>query len=346
MEKSNAKTKNCFLLTCVEKSNGKLGRKVKVKLEKESACSLQSNSSYPNGLLLLSGLVRRPSHGEEEDPLLQPCVPPFNAAPCELPTKTFSQTSSLLVSAATPPSLFLMDIITVLFHLALLLSLPTVSIALIKRSIQTDQSALFALKSQLFDSKNLLRTNWTANVSVCNWFGVTCFSRHHRVVSLNLSYLGLQGSIPPDIGNLSFLSSIDLSGNNFHGNLPMEEGMVHLRRLRYISLANNNFGGEVPPWFGSLPNLRVLDLSSNSFVGGIPISLFNASKLESISIMFNQVQGNIPREIGNLGNLKILRMANNQLTGFIPLTLFNISSLQIVKYCHGSTIARNFENCH
>ncbi|XP_027156447.1 receptor-like protein 35 [Coffea eugenioides] len=223
-----------------------------------------------------------------------------------------------------------MDITTVLFHLALLLSLPTVSIALIKRSIQTDQSALFALKSQLFDSSNLLRKNWTANVSVCNWFGVTCSSRHHRVVSLNLSYLGLQGSIPPEIGNLSFLSSIDLSGNNFHGNLPMEEGMVHLRRLRYISLANNNFGGEVPPWFGSLPNLRVLDLSSNSFVGGIPISLFNASKLESISIMFNQVQGNIPREIGNLGNLKILRMANNQLTGFIPLTLFNISSLQIV----------------
>ncbi|CDO96775.1 unnamed protein product [Coffea canephora] len=201
-----------------------------------------------------------------------------------------------------------MDISVFLFHLVLLLGLPTASIAHIKRSIQTDQSALFALKSQLFHSSNLLRKNWTANVSVCNWIGVTCSSRHHRVVSLNLSYLGLQGSIPPEIGNLSFVNSIDLSGNNFQGNLPML----------------------VPSGFGSLPNLQALDLSNNSFTGAIPTSLFNASKLESISIMSNQLQGNIPQEIGNLGNLKVLRMANNQLTGLIPLTLFNISSLQIV----------------
>nr|XP_027102691.1 LRR receptor-like serine/threonine-protein kinase EFR [Coffea arabica] len=222
---------------------------------------------------------------------------------------------------------FLMDISVFLFHLVLLLGLPTASIAHIKRTIQTDQSALFALKSQLFHSSNLLRKNWTANVSVCNWIGVTCSSRHHRVVSLNLSYLGLQGSIPPEIGNLSFVNSIDLSGNNFQGNLPM---LVHLRRLKYISLANNNFGGEVPSGFGSLPNLQALDLSNNSFTGAIPTSLFNASKLESISFMSNQLQGNIPQEIGNLGNLKVLSMANNQLTGLIPLTLFNISSLQIV----------------
>ena len=47
-EKSKLRGKSCFILTCVKKSNAKLGRKVKVKLKKNSACSLQSNGSYSN----------------------------------------------------------------------------------------------------------------------------------------------------------------------------------------------------------------------------------------------------------------------------------------------------------
>ncbi|KAL3522457.1 hypothetical protein ACH5RR_015291 [Cinchona calisaya] len=221
-----------------------------------------------------------------------------------------------------------MDMVAFFFHLVLLLSLPTICISLIKRGIETDQHALLALKSHLSDPSVLLEKNWTTRVSVCNWSGVTCSSRHQRVAALNISFLGLQGSIPPEIGNLSFLNSLDLRGNNFRGNLPDE--MVRLRRLRYINLNFNKLSGTVPSWFGFLPNLQYLYLSNNSFTNTLPLSLFNASKLVSVYILFNELQGNIPEEISNLGNLKTLAMQGNQFIGSLPRTLFNMSSLEVI----------------
>ncbi|WMV17848.1 hypothetical protein MTR67_011233 [Solanum verrucosum] len=58
----------------------------------------------------------------------------------------------------------------------------------------------------------------------------------------------LIGKIPRDVGNLTFLISLDLSGNNLHGNLPQE--MARLRRLKFLDLSFNNFRGEIPSWLG------------------------------------------------------------------------------------------------
>ncbi|KAK2972170.1 hypothetical protein RJ640_029208 [Escallonia rubra] len=57
---------------------------------------------------------------------------------------------------------------------------------------------------------------------ICNWIGITCSRRHKRVAALHLANMGLVGSIPPSIRNFSFLVSLDLSNNNFHGHLPDE----------------------------------------------------------------------------------------------------------------------------
>ncbi|PHT83028.1 hypothetical protein T459_11471 [Capsicum annuum] len=61
------------------------------------------------------------------------------------------------------------------------------------------------------------------------------------------------GRIPRELGNLSFLVSLDLGSNNFHGNLPRE--MTCLHQLKFLDLSFNNFGGEVPSWFGFLHQL-------------------------------------------------------------------------------------------
>ncbi|KAM3394125.1 hypothetical protein P3S68_003127 [Capsicum galapagoense] len=60
----------------------------------------------------------------------------------------------------------------------------------------------------------------------------------------------LTGAIPSELGNLTFLVSLDLGSNNFHGNLPQE--MTHLHRLKFLDLSFNSFSGEVPSWFGLL----------------------------------------------------------------------------------------------
>ncbi|PRQ29183.1 putative non-specific serine/threonine protein kinase [Rosa chinensis] len=157
-------------------------------------------------------------------------------------------------------------------------------------NISTDQSALLALKAHITsDPHNLIFTNWSTNTPVCNWVGVTCGARHLRATALNLSYFGLQGSIPPQLGNLSFLVDIDLRNNSFQGPLPPE--LARLRRLKFISFGFNKFMGIIPTWFGSLSKLQTLSLYGNKFSGSLPKAIFNLSALEVISLSYNQLSG-------------------------------------------------------
>ena len=82
-------------------------------------------------------------------------------------------------------------------------------------SLASDESALLALKGSI-DSETLAN-NWTNATSVCNWIGVTCGGQPPRVTALNLSSMGLHGTIPPLIGNLSSLALLSLSRNHLDG---------------------------------------------------------------------------------------------------------------------------------
>ncbi|KAK2984312.1 hypothetical protein RJ640_002690 [Escallonia rubra] len=117
--------------------------------------------------------------------------------------------------------------------LAVILSIAVVSAI---TNITTDEHALLSLEAPI--------TSWSSSViHVCNWTGVTC-NRHGRVAALNLSNMGLLGTIPPSMGNLSFLVSLNLRNNSFSGGMPKE--MVHLRRIKEINLNFNDFSGGLP----------------------------------------------------------------------------------------------------
>ncbi|XP_059654891.1 receptor kinase-like protein Xa21 [Cornus florida] len=199
-------------------------------------------------------------------------------------------------------------------------------------NITSDLSSLLALKAHItFDPHGVLANNWSTATSICNWIGVTCgTTRPSRVTSLNISNMALEGTIPPHLGNLSFLVSLDLHNNNFSGQLPRE--LSHLRRLKFINLGVNKFSGQLPSWLGDLTELQQLLLANNSFTGTIPPSLSNASNLETLNFSTNFLQGMIPQEIGDLRNLKYLNAEFNQLTGSMPLTIFNMSLLQVIAF--------------
>ncbi|KAL6201502.1 hypothetical protein ACLB2K_025216 [Fragaria x ananassa] len=215
-------------------------------------------------------------------------------------------------------------------------------------NISTDQSALLALKAQISsDPKNKILTNWTSNSDVCNWLGVTCGERHLRVVFLNLSEFHLTGTLPPELGNLSFLAGMRLENNSFHGNIPRE--LAGLRRLTLFSIGFNNFVGEIPSWLGSLSKLQILNLYGNGFSGSIPTVIFNLSALQVLDLRYNQLSGTIPKEIGNLTMQKMLYLDSNNfkelpneigaldleelfvqensLEGLVPAGVFNMSSM-------------------
>ncbi|KAH7838191.1 hypothetical protein Vadar_023115 [Vaccinium darrowii] len=124
---------------------------------------------------------------------------------------------------------------TTFFSLALVLMLMHCFVALAGGAANytsSDESALLAFKTHItYDPNHILATNWSTNTSFCNWVGVSCRHRgQNRVTSLNLSNMGLQGTIPPQIGNLSFLTYFNISFNHFNGHLPAELGQ--LRRLK------------------------------------------------------------------------------------------------------------------
>lgn len=181
--------------------------------------------------------------------------------------------------------------------LILLVPCITAQSALTSPSNNTDLAALLDFKAQVKDPNGILASNWTASAPFCSWVGVSCDSSGKWVTGLEFEDMALEGTISPQIGNLSFLSSLVLSNTSLIGPLPTE--------------------------LGRLPRLQTLVLSYNSLSGTIPSILGNLTRLESLYLNSNKVFGGIPQELANLNNLQILRLSDNNLSGPIPQGLFN-----------------------
>ncbi|KAG6390343.1 hypothetical protein SASPL_148076 [Salvia splendens] len=180
----------------------------------------------------------------------------------------------------------------------------------------TDQDALLAFKNAIIvDTNGVLSNSWLTNTSICDWNGVSCGIKHHRVTALNLSNFALHGKLTPHLGNLTFLQSLDISSNNFIGALPAE--LSKLRRLKQVNATSNNFTGEIPR--GILTNMSLLediDLGFNQLSGELPSDICNnAPKLKRLFLSVNQIYGNIPRNIYKCSKMEELYLSRNNLTG-------------------------------
>ncbi|MBA0784937.1 hypothetical protein Gotri_027615, partial [Gossypium trilobum] len=82
-----------------------------------------------------------------------------------------------------------------------------------------------------------------------------------------------------------------------------------------IDLSSNQFSGEIPKILGGLHLRIVLNLSHNCLIGPIPSSLGNLSELESLDLSSNKLEGRIPTELKNLGFLEVLNLSQNNLKG-------------------------------
>ncbi|KAK9016664.1 hypothetical protein V6N11_079159 [Hibiscus sabdariffa] len=222
-------------------------------------------------------------------------------------------------------------------------------------NISTDQSVLLVFKSHIsHDPYNFLTTNWSTSTSVCNWIGVTCGSKHHRVTSLDLSGMGLTGTIPSELGNLSFLGWLDIRYNTFHGSLPTE--LTNLHRLKYWNFGNNRFDREIPSWFSYFAKLQVLWLYDNNFTGvipstlrQIPASICNLRSLMLLSLSNNNLDGTIPKCFGSLtSSLLHLDLGKNNCHGRMPENIAKSCSLQSFQINNNQlegSLPRSLSNC-
>ena len=96
-----------------------------------------------------------------------------------------------------------------------------------------------------------------------------CYSIEYTT-EINLSDRELTGSIPPEIGNLTNLTSLDLGNNQLTGEIPPDIG--NLTNLTYLNLSNNQLTGNIPESICELTNLtwysgQVFPSTPNSSIG-------------------------------------------------------------------------------
>ncbi|KAB2095476.1 hypothetical protein ES319_A01G039600v1 [Gossypium barbadense] len=184
-----------------------------------------------------------------------------------------------------------------------------------------------------------------------------------RLELLDLSRNYFNGSIPQNLGKLSYLKALYLAGNLFKGSLPVP-GLCELRRLQVLDISHNRLEGTLPSCLSNLTSLKVLDVHDNLLSGSITphltpsqkflqfidisknvfegsfsfSSMFNHSKLEVIVLggTTNKLQIDNDNQAGNgipLFQLKVLQLSNCSMKN-APLFLLNQHRLIWVDISH------------
>lgn len=119
-----------------------------------------------------------------------------------------------------------------------------------------------------------------------SWNGIVC-DNDGRIVQLNLANNRLIGTLPDSIGELTYLTKIDMRENTLSGQIP---DLSKLTRLESLQLSQNQLTGGVPAWLGQLPRLKLLWLTDNQLSGTVPDSFADAvSHLQVLNINNNKL---------------------------------------------------------
>ncbi|KAL3538504.1 hypothetical protein ACH5RR_001870 [Cinchona calisaya] len=191
-------------------------------------------------------------------------------------------------------------------------------------SLVTDFHALVALKEGFEYPNEAIKTSWNSSdiSSICSWAGIKC--SHGRVVAINLSSTNLYGSVSSAISSLDKLIELNLDGNNFTGEIKIE----NMSSLRSLNISNNQFSGNLDWNYSSLANLEVFDAYNNNFSASLPLGVLSLKNLRHLDLGGNYFFGEIPSRYGDLIGLEYLQLAGNSLQGKIPGELGNLTNLK------------------
>ncbi|WJX22860.1 Protein STRUBBELIG-REPTOR FAMILY 8 [Trifolium repens] len=159
-----------------------------------------------------------------------------------------------------------------------------------------------------------------------SWKGITC--EGSSVVSIDLSGLGLHGTLGYLLSDLRSLRKLDLSGNKIHDQIPYQLPP----NLTSLNLAGNNLTGNLPYSIAIMVSLNYLNVSNNALSMSIGDIFANHSRLDTLDLSFNNFSGDLPPSFGSLSNLSSLFLQKNQLTGSLsvlaglPLDNLNVAN--------------------
>ncbi|KAM4113364.1 hypothetical protein ACJW30_05G215400 [Castanea mollissima] len=142
--------------------------------------------------------------------------------------------------------------------------------------------------------------------------------------AMDVSNNQLSGHLQGNIGNiLPKIRILHLFKNDFEGYLPLSIGNMSL--LGILNLSFNNFSGEVPKESLAVCFLlEILDLSNNKFSGHLLSSTFNFTKLKVLKINDNQFSGTLSPKCSLMSYFDV---SNNKLSDKIPTWICNKTNL-------------------
>ena len=143
-----------------------------------------------------------------------------------------------------------------------------------------------------------------------------------KLVELDLAYNKFEGTLPPCLNNLTSLQLLDLSRNEFTGNIS-SSWIASLTSLKYIDLGSNKFDGLFS--FSSFANHSMLELvrftcdgnkfQINEISGWVPS--FQLQFL-ILSGCLNKLSSELPTFLLHQYNLKVVDLSHNKLKGRFP----------------------------
>ncbi|KAJ3693334.1 hypothetical protein LUZ60_008814 [Juncus effusus] len=150
------------------------------------------------------------------------------------------------------------------------------------------------------------------------------FSALNSLTYLNLSSNSLQGPLIALFHDP--LETIDLSNNQFEGNVPS----LNLNSLVYLDLSMNELSGDFSDKLNRYGSLKHLNLAFNKFSPqNFPI-IDQISGLEYLNLSKTCLKGPFSSVFTQLVSLKTLDLSQNYITGQIPD--FSIQDLQIIDF--------------
>ncbi|KAE8667027.1 Receptor like protein 33 [Hibiscus syriacus] len=190
--------------------------------------------------------------------------------------------------------------------------------------------------SQVFHLPNLKHIDLSRNENLTVHLPKTNWSS--GLESLDLTYCcGFRGSIPPSFGNLTQLSSIDLSGNLFEGQIPDVFGK--LTKLSSLACSSCNLSGSLPMTMFTLPSLLHLDFSLNKLAGPMDPTQMPIS-IQYLDLSSNDFHGPLPASVFDLVNLISLRLSSNNLSGVIKSDMLSkLTSLEVLDLSNNSLLS-------
>jgi hypothetical protein len=170
---------------------------------------------------------------------------------------------------------------------------------------ELDKQVLIAIYNSMAGA-NWTGTKWNINAPLdaatvaTNWSGVTLAKVNNvdRVRALNLASRNLKGPIPPEIGFLSEVVTIDMNNNNQQLTGTIPKTMGNLANLTALTLSRSGLTGTIPVEFANLTKLTSLWMHSSNFTGPIPANVFNKMpNLGSIELRMNNFTGPLPADM-------------------------------------------------